>query len=148
MEKTTDVDPSGGRPLFKKDEEPRKQRVESPKSTPGLAEVFVWASEAFDKVSEISKGYLAVKQKANMRQLTKVEANELEQMKLHVLTNLLPMKSFSNLDISNILSSNKKMPTGFQKILASKNISPNKMPMETYKKYVIGAFVDYFFGLN
>jgi len=40
------------------------------------------------------------------------------------------------------------MPTQFQKILASKNISPSKMPMETYKKYVIGAFVDYFFGLN
>ena len=83
-----------------------------------------------------------------MRQLTKIEANELEQMKLHVLTNLSPMKSFSNSDISNILSSNKKMPTAFQKILASKNISPSKMPMETYKKYVIGAFVDYFFGLN
>tara|TARA_Y100000592_G_scaffold100630_1_gene181597 strand:- start:3956 stop:5947 length:1992 start_codon:yes stop_codon:yes gene_type:complete len=148
MEKTTDVDPSGGRPKFKKDEEPRKKRVETPRSTPGLADIFVWTSEAFDKVSEISKGYLAVKDKANMRQLTKIEANELEQMKLHVLTNLDPMKEISTLDISNVLSSNKKMPVQFKKILAEKNISPNKMPMETYKKYVIGAFVDYFFGSN
>ena len=45
-----------GRPPFKKDEEPRKKRVETPKSTPGVAELIVWATSALESVDIINKG--------------------------------------------------------------------------------------------
>ena len=135
--------PDKGRPLFKEDEEPRKKRVEKPKSIPGLADFIVWANDAFEEISSISKGYLAVKEKTNMRQLTRSEALELEQIKLHVLTNLEPMKPVTAEDISKVLGSSKNMPNDFKNILIKEKISPEHLTMESYKKRVLATYVEY-----
>ena len=144
--KKNNVDPSGGRPPFKKDEEPRKQRVETPKSTPGLAEYIIWANETFDSISNpngITKGYLAMKSKKNMRQLTKAESLELERLKLSVFTNIEPMSNATNDAIGRALSSNKTIPTDFNNILNNQQISPKYLSMDTYKSKVIATYVQY-----
>jgi len=144
--KKNNVDPSGGRPPFKKDEEPRKQRVETPKSTPGLAEYIIWANETFDSISNpngITKGYLAMKSKKNMRQLTKAESLELERLKLSVFTNIEPMSNATNDAIGKALSSNKTIPTDFNNILNNQQISPKYLSMDTYKSKVIATYVQY-----
>ena len=135
--------PDGGRPLFKEDEKPRKKRVEKPKSVPGLADFIVWSNDAFEEISSISKGYLAVKEKTNMRQLTRAEALELEQIKLHVLTNLEPMKPVTTEGIAKVLGSSKNMPNDFKNILIKEKISPEHLTMDSYKKRVLATYVEY-----
>ena len=146
MEKTTDVDPTGGRPLFKKDEEPRKKRVETPKSVPGLAEYIIWANEAFDSIGSqdgITKGYLSMKDKKNMRQLTKAEAIELERLKLCVFTNIEPMSDVTNDSIGKALASKKSIPKKFDDMLQKQKISPKYLSMDSYKNRLIATYVQY-----
>ena len=135
-----------GRPLFKIDEEPRKQRVDTPKSQPGLAEMFIWASNTFDSLSCVSKAYLGTKEKTNMRQLTKAEAIELESIKIDVLLNLEPLSDVDDKSIFNALSITNKSSASFKRQLKNQKISPSNMTMENYKKSVIGMFVEHSFG--
>jgi len=134
-----------GRPKFKQDEDQRKKRVETPKSNPGVAELFVWSTHAFELVSDVTnKAFLAVLEKKNMRQLTKSEVNSLESLKLDVLTNIEVMSP--NLDentIKNIVSSNKKTPRSFKSVLNSKGIDVTKISMDEYKKQVIACYTEY-----
>jgi len=150
--KLVDVDknpnPDGGRPRFKQDEGPRKQRVETPKSTPGLADLFVWTTEAFDGLSGVSKGYLSFKNKSNMRQLTKSEVCELENLKLDVLTNLEPQSKVDDQSVHKILASGKKTPQDFRNKLETNGISPDNMALDSYKKHVIASYVDYMVNSN
>ena len=133
-----------GRPPFKKDEEPRKKRVETPKSTPGLADMIVWASSTFDSLSVLSKAYLGTKEKSNMRQLTKAEASELEDLKIDVLTKLEPLSSVDNDSIFKALSQ-KSYNKQFKSHLKNKSITLDSMTMDSYKKAVVGAFVEFFY---
>jgi hypothetical protein len=133
-----------GRPLLKKDEKPRKKRVETPKSKPGLADMIVWASSTFDSLSTLSKAYLGTKGKSNMRQLTKAEASELEDLKVDVLTKLKPLSPVDNESIFKALSQ-KTSSNNFKKSLKLNNISPELMTMDNYKKAVVGAFVEFFY---
>ena len=135
-----------GRPPFKIDEEPRKQRVDTPKSQPGLAEMFVWASNTFDSLNCVSKAYLGTKEKTNMRQLTKAEAIELESIKIDVLLNLEPLSKVDESSIFNALSVSNKSSASFKQRLKKQKISPSNMTMENYKKSVIGMFVEHSFG--
>ena len=58
-------DPEGGRPKFSVDTEPRKQRVETPKSKPGVAELIMWSNESFETVSTIiTDAYLEMNNKS------------------------------------------------------------------------------------
>ena len=134
---------NNGRPPFTPDEGPRKKRVDTPRSKPGVAELFIWTSDALDKISEISTAFLEIKGKSNMRQLTKAEFKELEDLKLSILTNLKPMQDVSDATIHNILTNNMQTPSEFKKILASKNVSVEKMAVETYKKHIISLFADF-----
>lgn len=133
-----------GRPLFKQDEEPRKKRVETPKSTPGLADMIVWASSTFDSLSVLSKAYLGTKDKSNMRQLTKAEASELEDLKIDVLTKLEPLSKVDNDSIFKALSQ-KSYNKDFKSHLHSKKITLDSMTMDSYKKSVVGEFVEFFY---
>jgi hypothetical protein len=40
------------------------------------------------------------------------------------------------------------MPSSFAKQLLSEKVSADEMPINTYKKRVIGIFVEYFYNLN
>jgi hypothetical protein len=147
IEKTTDSGPAGGRPLFKKDEEPRKKRVDTPKSKPGVAEFLVWTNNTFDKISAtLNSAYLGIHKKKNMRGLTKSQVRELERLKLHVLLNTTAMSDISEDDICKTVASNKRMPQDFSDILNSGKINPENMNIEDYKRHAISAYVEYFLG--
>ena len=133
-----------GRPPFKLDEGPRKQRVETPKSAPGLAETIVWAQSTFDTISEvITDAYLKMNNKKNLRQVTKAEVADMEKIKMDVLTNLQPLQEISVEIIHEQLSAGKLCPKEFRECLASKNIDTSSMSIDSYRRSAIGCYVEY-----
>jgi hypothetical protein len=131
-----------GRPPQKQDTRPRKKRTETPRSTPGVADLIVWATSAFESTQHINKGYLEIKGKSNARQLTKDEAVELENIKLAAFLALEPMSDISDENLKKALASNNVIPNEFKYI---RDNSPN---MENYKKMVVGVYVEQFFNEN
>jgi len=131
-----------GRPPQKQDTKPRKKRVETPRSTPGVADLIVWATSAFESTQQINKGYLEIKGKSNARQLTKDEAVELENIKLAAFLALEPMSDISDENLKKALASNNVIPNEF------KYIRENSVTMENYKKMVVGVYVEQYFNEN
>jgi len=133
-----------GRPPFKVDEKPRKQRVETPKSAPGLAETIIWAQSTFDTISEvITDAYLKMNNKKNLRQVTKAEVASMEKIKLDVLTNLEPLQEVSVETIHDKLSAGALSPKEFCQCLAAKNIDTSSMNIDVYRRSAIGCYVEY-----
>ena len=134
-----------GRPPFKKDGEPRKKRVDTPKSSPGVADVIVWATDSFENISSVvNNAYLQSNVKSNLRQLTKSEICNLEELKLHVFTSVEPMQDIDETAIFKALSANTSMPKSFRDKLVENKISASEMPINTYKKHIISTFVEFF----
>jgi len=134
--------PQGGRPLTKKDSKPRKQRVDTPKSKPGLAELIYWSQNTFEKVSScVNNNYLKHIGKSNLRQLTKDQAEELEQMKLIAFSNIKTMSKVTDSSIVDSLKPSKNPE--FIEYLSSSGISFDKMPMEDYKKKVVSTYAEF-----
>jgi hypothetical protein len=132
-----------GRPPLKQDETVRKQRVEQPRSKPGVAEILVWSDKAWNQVSElITKAYLSTKQKKNLRQLTKAEFQELEMMKLDIFSNLEAYDNVENSTIISLLKANVKAPKEIMFKLKENNIDVNEMDIDSFRKYVIGAYIE------
>lgn len=131
-----------GRPQNKKDDGPRKQRTEKPKSKPGVAELLVWSDEAWDTISEVvNNAYLNSLNKKNLRQLTKAEFNNLETLKLDVFTNLQVLGDVNEKSIYSIIKSNKITPKYFKDILKEQNISVSNTPVDVFRKHVVAIFV-------
>jgi hypothetical protein len=133
-----------GRPLNQKDNGPRKQRVDTPKSKPGVATIVTMAQVAFDKICALlNEAVLSDTKKTNLRQLTKLEIEQLEYFKL---------VAFSNIDISeeitdeNILKALKKSSIlqEFQDLMQDYNISYANMTVDDYKKALIGVYVEHY----
>tara|TARA_B100001564_G_scaffold343273_1_gene339687 strand:- start:403 stop:2415 length:2013 start_codon:yes stop_codon:yes gene_type:complete len=142
-DKPTDVDVEIGRPLFKKDEGPRKRRVETPKSSPGLAKTIVWAEGAWNKVSEtLNNAFLKSHGKRNLRQLTKAQVKDLEQLKLDVFTNLDIDIKVDDSVVVNTLKSGKTTSQEFKDMLKHSDVNIDDMTIEDYRKNVIGLFVE------
>lgn len=132
-----------GRPNNSTDKEPRKQRIAKPKSKPGVAELMVWAEESWDNISNIlNNAYLNQKNKKNLRQLTKIEAEELETIKLDVLTNIDIFSPVNPSKIKDLLIANKKMPKHFKDELDNRGINLQSMSIEKYRKNAIGLFIE------
>ena len=132
-----------GRPVNKLDEDPRKQRVEKPKSNPGVAELFLWSNNAWDSTSEIiTNAYLKSQNKKNLRQLTKPQIKDLEQLKLDIFTNLEAFSSVTEASIVQLLKDKAKSANYFTEKLKSENISIDNMSIDNYRSYVIGLFVE------
>ena len=125
-----------GRPPQAPDQEPRKKRVDTPKSTPGLAEFVVWATSAFEAVECLNKGYLEMKSKANLRQLTKDEAIELDNIKLSAFLSLDPLCVLDNQNIYKAVSSKTHIPKVFS------TVREKSTSTENYKKLVIGTYIE------
>ena len=137
-------DPKGGRPSMKKDEGPRKKRVEKPKSKPGLAETIVWAEDSWNKVSSVvNDAFLNIKGKKNLRQLTKADVSDLEKVKLDVFTNIPTMSDVDASLVHQILSSNQKSPKDFNQTLAENSVSTENMSIDNYRRNIVGLFVEY-----
>ena len=132
-----------GRPMFKKDDGPRKQRVDKPKSTPGVAELLVWSEDAWNKVSSVlTSAYLSSKEKKNLRQLTKSQVRDLEQLKLDVFTNLEAGCNVTDDIIYTKLKSGVRIPDKLKNHLRDNNINPDTMTIESYRKYAVGLFIE------
>jgi len=130
---------NNGRPPLSKDEGPRKQRVAKPRSTPGVAELFVWSDKAWSFVSStLTDAYLSVNKKENLRQLTKSQQNNLEKLKLDVFTNLEPMEDVTSDKIYSMLNSSVKAPKEFDDCFKNST----DMTIETYRKYIVGLYVE------
>ena len=139
----TDVKDADGRPMFKKDDGPRKRRVDKPKSTPGVAELLVWSEDAWNKVSSVmTSAYLNSKQKKNLRQLTKSQVRDLEQLKLDVFTNLEAGCNVTDDVIYTKLKSGVRIPEALKNHLNDNNINPDTMSIESYRKYAVGLFIE------
>lgn len=133
-----------GRPLNKQDEEPRKKRVETPKSKPGVAELILWSATAYDTISEnFNKAFLAINKKKNMRSLTKAQVSDLEKVKLDMLLNVEPLSNITEDKFKEVLHANKKMPNTFRNYLQKNKISTEYMAMEEYKRSALAAYVDH-----
>lgn len=131
-----------GRPQFKKDSGPRKTRTETPKSKPGVAEFVYWAEESWKEISDVlTTAYLNSKSKKNLRQLTKSEVQELEKLKIDVLTNAEVMSEVNAESIRDILSLNRKTPKAFSSILNDENINPENMNIDKYRMRVISLYI-------
>ena len=138
------VNPNG-RPPAKLDEGPRKKRVDTPKSKPGVAEFLVWTENSYDKISSIAnRGYLAIKDKSTMRELTRLEAAELESLKLDVLSNIEPMSDFSEKDVTSVIGSAKKMPKTLFEKLKKEKINIVDMNMVAYKRHAVSSYIEHF----
>jgi len=133
-----------GRPLLKQDTNVRKKRVDKPRSKPGVAELLVWSENTMSAISSlIVEPYLNGLNKSNLRQLTKSECKQLENIKLDIFTNINPLSSVSNEDIVSLLKANSKTPQDFKKILKTSGISLDKLSLEEYKNSVLGKYIEY-----
>lgn len=104
----------------------------------------MYAEESWAKVSDvITKAFLNVNKKKNLRQLTKGQFNDLEQLKLDVFTNFNIGDEVSETTIFNSLNSNVKMPKTFAEDLKDKNINIESMNIDTYRKHVIGSYIEH-----
>ena len=140
--------PSGGRPKFSSDTEPRKKRVDKPKSKPGVADIVVWTDEAFSKISEVlNDAFLKTNNKKNMRQLTKAEVSDLERLKVDVFTNVPVLEEVSNESIYSCLSSGSRSPSDFTTAMVNKGINTDTLSIESYRKNVIGLYVEFISNL-
>ncbi len=143
-DKTTDINVDGGRPLFKKDDGPRKKRVETPKSTPGLAEAIVFAESSWSTVSDVlTNAYLKSYDKKNLRQLTKSQFKDLEKLKLDVFTNFDVGQDVNENTIHAKLKEGTKTPKKLQSSLDAKNVSVDTMNVDTYRKHIIGCYIEH-----
>jgi hypothetical protein len=142
---TQQADPPNpnGRPPLSKDTQPRKQRVEKPRSKPSVAELIVWTENAWDNISEVlTSSFLGLNNKKNLRQLTKAEILNLEQLKLDVLTNLPVMEEVNSKLICSLLVGKKRTPIDFKDLLQQNNIDIDTMKIDLYRKSVIGLYIE------
>ena len=132
-----------GRPLFKQDEGPRKKRVETPKSKPGLANVVVHAEKAWSHVSEtLTNSYINSLGKKNLRQLTKAEFRSLEQLKIDVFSNIGLEDNVSDQLIHNILTHNSKASREFMNKIRAYDVNLDNMSIEDYRKHIVGIYIE------
>jgi len=117
--KTNKNTENNGRPLFSRDTKQRKQKRVLPRSSDTT--VALWAIEAQNKISEIlSPIALDHFSKKNIRSLTKAEFNQLEFLKLCILTGLEPFIEIDEKTIKQIMDSQKAPPSHFMEVVKSK----------------------------
>lgn len=98
--------PGEGRPKLSKDSEPRKTKVFTPQTG---AKLTLWASSAQDKINEIINPImLEFFQKKNLRSLSNIESQKLEDIKTNILLNAQPFSSLNSDNIVNSMASTPK----------------------------------------
>ncbi len=136
------VEEENGRPLFKKDDKPRKKRVEQPKSKPGVAELLQWSNEAFAHISDcVNSAYLKSKQKNNLRQLTKAECKSLEGLKVQIFASCSAFDEIDDNYIHSKLLNVTSTPVSFTKAMVDQNVNIDDMTLDQYRFGVVGVFV-------
>ena len=104
--------PQGGRPLSKKDAVKRKQKVVLPKTGEGAATL--WAYNIQKAIAdEVTPMMLSFYEKKNVRSLTKAEFDQLEYLKLCLLTGIEPFIELSPDIIKGLIEMNHKPSQAF-----------------------------------
>ena len=104
--------PQGGRPLNTKDSTKRKQKKVLPKS--GEAAATLWAYNIQKSIAEeITPMMLSFYDKKNVRSLTKAEFDQLEYLKLCLLTGLEPFMELNPEVIKDLIDMNHKPSQAF-----------------------------------
>ena len=107
-----------GRPPNSIDTKPRKQRVEKPRTAPGLADLIDWSQDSYNKISEcVTMAFLKANNKKNLRQVTKAELFDVESIKFDVLTNLDLLCEVNESVIHQHLANASLTPTAFKTLL-------------------------------
>ena len=81
-----------------------------------------------------------------MRQLTKANSREIEQLKIDVFTNLKYGDNVDNSLITKILKSKAQTPKYITKKLNDTNISMDNTSIDDYRRHAIGLFVEHQIG--
>jgi len=107
-------DPKGGRPNNSRDQQKRKEKRVLPRSK-GDVSTTLWAYEAQKDISELVMPMaLAHFKKKNARSLTKSEFDQLEYLKLCILTGVKPFMDIDADVIKAIIDSGTKPSGGFK----------------------------------
>jgi hypothetical protein len=141
--KTAPAPNQNGRPPLSTDTQPRKQRIANPKSKPGVAELLVWTESAWSELTDVlNDAFLNCNNKKNLRQLTKAQISDLEQLKIDVLTNLPLLETVNAQSINDILMAKKTTSAEFKTLLSERNINIETMNIDVYRTNIIGLFIE------
>jgi len=138
-----------GRPRFSRDVTKRKQKRVLPRSGDPMTAT-LWALEAQNKISDIiSPIALAHFDKKNARSLNKAEVDQLEYLKMCILTGMEPYMEITPETVKALLDAGTKPSEDFNIVIAEKvnsfTAKNNKNPNNSEMKYInASAFVDMF----
>ena len=110
--------PQGGRPVNQKDKIKRKTKVVQPKS--GESTAILWAYNAQKTIAEIvTPMMLEYRGKKNVRSLTKAEFDQLEYLKLCLLTGIEPFLEITPEIVSELIQKSHKPTNDFIREVAN-----------------------------
>jgi len=138
-----------GRPKFSRDVTKRKQKRVLPRSGDAMTAT-LWALGAQNKISDIVTPIaLSHFNKKNARSLNKSEVDQLEYLKMCILTGMEPYMDVTPDLVKQLLDNNTKPSKDFNSVLAEKTdsfiLANNKKPNTSEVKYIYAsAFVDMF----
>jgi len=138
-----------GRPRFSRDLTKRKQKRVLPRSGDAMTAT-LWALEAQNKISDIiSPIALAHFDKKNVRSLNKAEVDQLEYLKMCILTGMEPYMEITPETVKALIDAGTKPSEDFDLVVANKidsfTAKNNKSPNNSEMKYIhASAFVDMF----
>jgi hypothetical protein len=144
-DKESDYDPEepNGRPKFSRDTKKRKEKRVLPRSG-NATTVTLWALDAQAKISEVlSPIALAHFNKKNARSLNKSEVDQLEYLKMCVLTGMTPYMEITPELVKRLLDNETKPSDEFDSIVIAKKesfVSTNgKQPNISEMKYIYAS---------
>ena len=109
--------PDGGRPKFSRDQGPRKQREVKPKDSPNLASLMIWTTQAQEKIAQvINASILEVHGKTSLRQLSKAQLHDLEQLKFEILCKIEPYSEINEEIINANIQGDNMVKVEFENI--------------------------------
>ena len=138
-----------GRPRFSRDLTKRKQKRVLPRSGDAMTAT-LWALEAQNKISDIiSPIALAHFDKKNVRSLNKAEVDQLEYLKICILTGMEPYMEITPETVKALIDAGTKPSEDFNLVVAQKvdsfTAKNSKNPNNSEMKYIhASAFVDMF----
>ena len=129
-----------GRPKFSRDTKKRKQKRVTPRSGDATTAT-LWAVEAQNKISEVvSPIALSHFNKKNARSLNKAEVDQLEYLKICILTGMTPYMEITPEIVKDLLDRGTKPSNEFGSLVEAKvnsfTSANNKQPNSSEMKYI------------
>ncbi len=149
LEPTNDQEPDydpeepNGRPKFAKDKTKRKEKRVLPRSGDSTTAT-LWALDAQAKISDVlSPIALSHFKKKNARSLNKAEVDQLEYLKMCVLTGMSPYMEITSEIVKQLLDMGTKPSAEFNSIVESKVdsfvLANSKRPNSSEMKYIYAS---------